>query len=104
MLTVEQVTSDLEKEGYLIAYTHFTHDVEPPFLIIPGVTTENEFADNRVYESTEVFSLEFYCCEDLRQSCSKLEKTFDRLGYAWEKEYQVWIDEEKMLDTRYSLA
>ena len=104
MLTVEQVMSDLEKEGYLIAYTHFTHDVEPPFLIIPGVTTENNFADNHVYRSVEVFSLEFYCCENLRTSCAKLEQLFDKLGYSWQKEYQVWIDEEKMLDTRYSIS
>lgn len=104
MLTAEQVMSDLEKEGYLIAYTHFTHDVEPPFLIIPATTTSNEFADNHVYKSVEEFSVEFYCCEDIRKSCAKLEQIFDKLGYAWEKEYQVWIDEEKMLDTRYSLA
>ena len=38
MLTVEQVMSDLEKEGYLIAYTHFKHDVEPPFLNLRTTT------------------------------------------------------------------
>lgn len=103
MLTIEQFQQLMDEYEVQNTFSHFSDEVEPPF--IAWLSNQYNFiADNRVYHSATSFSVELYTTKSqtLTEE-SKLQDYLNTHNLIWEKDYQSWIDEEKIMLSTYNV-
>ena len=102
-MTIDELINGLNEKGYKVAFDHFTEDVKPPFVVVLDSGTDNQFADNRVYKVNRDVSIELYTRQKHESEYMRFEQSLNELGLCWNCEYHIWIDEEKLMDSRYGI-
>ena len=55
-MTLEELKTRCEAQGFKYAYGKFKNPTEPPFIVVHLQDTENFFADNKVYKKKHIFA------------------------------------------------
>ncbi|MEI3391030.1 MAG: hypothetical protein V8R30_05275 [Clostridia bacterium] len=58
-MTLEELKTRCEKEGFKYAYGKFEEETEPPHLITITIDTDNFMADNKVYHKNVPIQLDY---------------------------------------------
>ena len=103
MLTPEEFKKIIEKHSVPSAFSHFTEEVEPPFMLWGGPFKENFYADGVVYFSNEYYEVELYTRVNIHNKEKALEEYFNANGLNWKKDDQEWLDEYKLYVTTYTI-
>lgn len=104
ILTIEKLESLLKKYDLKYAFSHFSTQIAPPFLIYLNQSSDNFVADNKVYQAIDHIRLELYTRCDTTVQEKNLESFLDKNSVLWNKISQEWIDDEKIMMTIYELS
>lgn len=94
----------LEKLNIPIAYYKFDDEVATPFIIYRGAGSANFKADNKVYNSSYNYTLEYYFKEKNEHLERKIERLLNDNEIIWEKTEDVYIPSENMFLIYYNLG
>lgn len=75
--------------------------IKPPFLIYLGEGTTNITADNKIYNSKNKYSLEFYFEKKKEELETKIENIFNENNIIWEKTEDIFIEKENLFEVVY---
>lgn len=103
-MTITEIVNQLQDEGYRVAYDHFSEAVKLPFVIVLDDGTDNVFADNRVYRRVPNITIELYTRQNHQSEFEKFEEALENIGLNWQCDSRSWIDDEKVMDSRYSVS
>lgn len=104
ILTTERLKTILEGYDIPSSFSHFSHPVQPPFLIWRCPQTNNFNADNAVYHVISAMEIELYSRVDVPAEELRLETYLTENGIVWDKTSETWIDEEKVMMTVYEIS
>lgn len=104
MLT-EEILNKIKDYNIQSNYSHFNNAVKPPFITYIIRESNNLNADNKVYFSNGLDSiqLELYSRVSVIEEEKKLETYLTENNIIWEKISQTWIDEDKLYMSIYML-
>ncbi len=99
-MTLEELKSRCEKQGFQYAYGVFKEPVEPPHLVAISTQTNNFMADNKVYRKSQLIQLDYtYIDKDI---CMQNKIEDEILGdIAWEKSDETYLSDEKIWQVSY---
>ena len=89
--------------GRPVAFMLFKTPKPLPFIVYRGEGSYTLQADNIVYYSRERFAVELYFEEKNNLLEAKLESALTTAGYIWRKSDDVYIENERMYVTTYSI-
>lgn len=99
-MTLEELKTRCENEGFQYAYGKFEKPTEPPHLIAITTDTDNFMADNKVYYGTIPIQLDYtYIYKNIEEQ-NKIENKI--LGdIAWNKTDETYLQDEKVWQVSY---
>jgi hypothetical protein len=99
-MTLEELKTRCEKEGFKYAYSKFEEETEPPHLIAITIDTDNFMADNKVYHKNVPIQLDYtYIYKNVEEQ-NKIENKI--LGdIAWNKTEETYLQDEKVWQVSY---
>lgn len=99
-MTLEELKTRCEKEGFKYAYGKFEKATEPPHLIAITADTDNFMADNKVYYGPIPIKLDYtYIYKNIEEQ-NKIENKI--LGdIAWNKTEETYLQDEKVWQVSY---
>ena len=99
-MTLEELKTRCEKEGFKYAYGIFEEETEPPHLITITIDTDNFMADNKVYHKNVPIQLDYtYIYKNVEEQ-NKIENKI--LGdIAWNKTEETYLQDEKVWQVSY---
>lgn len=99
-MTLEELKTRCEAQGFQYAYGRFKEPVEPPHLVAICRDTDNFMADNKVYSKDIPIQLDYtYLDKDLELQ-NKIENEI--LGdIVWEKTEETYLSDEEIWQVSY---
>lgn len=99
-MTLEELKTRCESQGFQYAYGLFKNPVEPPHLIAICRDTDNFMADNKVYSKDIPVQLDYtYINKDIEMQ-NKIENMI--LGdIAWNKTEETYLSDEQIWQVSY---
>lgn len=99
-MTLEELKTRCESQGFQYAYGLFKNPVEPPHLIAICRDTDNFMADNKVYSKDIPVQLDYtYINKDIEMQ-NKIENVI--LGdIAWNKTEETYLSDEQIWQVSY---
>lgn len=99
-MTLEELKTRCEKEGFKYTYGKFEEATEPPHLIAITIDTDNFMADNKVYHKNTPIQLDYtYIYKNVEEQ-NKIENKI--LGdIAWNKIEETYLQDEKVWQVSY---
>lgn len=99
-MTLEELKTRCEKEGFKYAYGKFKEATEPPHLIAITIDTDNFMADNKVYYGPIPIKLDYtYIYKNIEEQ-NKIENKI--LGdIPWNKTEETYLQDEKVWQVSY---
>ncbi len=99
-MTLEELKTQFEKEGFKYAYGKFEKATEPPHLIAITADTDNFMADNKVYYGPIPIKLDYtYIYKNIEEQ-NKIENKI--LGdIPWNKTEETYLQDEKVWQVSY---
>lgn len=99
-MTLEELKTRCEKEGFKYAYGKFEEETEPPHLVAITIDTDNFMADNKVYHKNTHIQLDYtYIYKNIEEQ-NKIENKI--LGdIAWNKTEETYLQDEKVWQVSY---
>lgn len=99
-MTLQELKTRCEAEGFQYAYGRFKKPTEPPHLIAICRDTDNFMADNKVYSKDIPIQLDYtYLDKDLTMQ-NKIENEI--LGdIAWNKTEETYLSDEEVWQVSY---
>ena len=74
---MNELKAMLEQLGYPVAYDHFNTETSTPFIVFRRYTSNNFFADGKVYKKINHFYVELYTNKKDIELENALENLFD---------------------------
>lgn len=103
-MTITELENILKNYSVQCEYSHFSNEVKPPFMVYLYDSTDNEHADNNTYYVERSFTLELYTRkQNVVSESEKLEDYLTTNKIRWERSSTNWIDEEKIMQSVYTL-
>ena len=99
-MTLQDLKTRCNEQGFQYAYGAFKEPVEPPHLIAICIDTDNFMADNKVYSKDTPIQLDYtYIDKDLTMQ-NKIENEI--LGdVAWNKSEETYLSDEQIWQVSY---
>lgn len=99
-MTLEELKTRCEEEGFKYAYGQFKEPTEPPHLVSICRDTDNFFADNKVYRKKTPIQMDYtYIDKDIEMQ-NKIEDII--LGdIAWNKTEETYLSDEEIWQVSY---
>lgn len=99
-MTLEELKTRCEKEGFKYAYGKFEEATEPPHLIAITIDTDNFMADNKVYYGPIPIKLDYtYIYKNIEEQ-NKIENKI--LGdIPWNKTEETYLQDERVWQVSY---
>lgn len=99
-MTLEELKTRCEAQGFKYAYGMFKKPTEPPHLVVISVATDNFMADNKVYKKDTSIQLDYtYLVKDITEQ-NKIEDII--LGdIAWNKSDETYLSDEDVWQVSY---
>ena len=99
-MTLEELKTRCEKEGFKYAYGKFEKATEPPHLIAITADTDNFMADNKVYYGNTPIQLDYTYTGKNQEEQNKIENEI--LGdIAWNKSEETYLQDEDVWQVSY---
>ena len=99
-MTLEELKTKCEKQGFQYAYGAFQESVKPPHLIAICRDTDNFMADNKVYSKKTPIQLDYtYIDKDVEMQ-NKIENEI-LSEIAWNKTEETYLSDEKIWQVSY---
>lgn len=103
-MTITELEKILTNYSVQCEYSHFSTEVKPPFMVYLYDSTDNEHADNSTHYVERTFTLELYTRkQSVISESEKLEDYLTENKVRWERTSTNWIDEEKIMQSVYTL-
>ena len=93
----------LEQLDIPIAYSHFNTATKLPYLVFYEVSSDNVFADNKVYQECISVEIELYTQYKDTTLESRLKTLLNDNEIPFEKIVETYISEEKMFESVYQV-
>ena len=100
MKTLEELCEILKMTGYPVAYRFFKTPQKPPYICYFTAYTNNQSADNVVWQKINHVQIELYTAKKDREAEQKLEEAMTSAGIFFKSE-EIYIDSEKIYQTIY---
>lgn len=99
-MTLEELKTRCENQGFQYAYGVFKTVVEPPFLVARSRESNNFNADNKVYLKNTTIQLVY---QYLNKNITEQNKIEDIIlgDIAWNKSEEVYLSDEKIWQVSY---
>lgn len=99
-MTLEELKTRCEGQGFKYAYGVFKEATEPPHLVAKTIESDNFMADDIVYKKKSMIQLDYtYLDKDVEEQ-NKIEDVI--LGdIAWEKTEEVYYQDENCWQVSY---
>lgn len=99
-MTLEELKTRCEAQGFKYAYGMFKKPTEPPHLVAISTATDNFMADNKVYKKDTSIQLDYtYLVKDLAMQ-NKIEDNI--LGdIPWNKTDETYLSDEDVWQVSY---
>ena len=99
-MTLQELKTRCEEQGFQYAYGVFKEPVEPPHLIAICRDTDNFMADNKVYTKDTPIQLDYtYLEKDLTMQ-NKIESII-LADVCWNKTEETYLSDEKIWQVSY---
>lgn len=99
-MTLEELKTRCESQGFQYAYGIFKTPIEPPHLVAICRDTENFMADNKVYKKKTPIQLDYtYIDKDITEQ-NKIEDNILE-DVAWNKSEETYLSDEKIWQVSY---
>lgn len=99
-MTLEELKTRCESQGFQYAYGAFKKSVEPPHLVAICQGTNNFMADDRVYEKHTPIQLDYTYIEKNIEEQNKIENEI--LGdIPWNKSEETYLSDEEVWQVSY---
>ena len=99
-MTLEDLKTRCEAQGFKYAYGKFKNPTEPPFIVVHLQDTENFFADNKVYKKKTPIYMEYvYVDKDITEQ-NKIEDII-LADIAWNKTEETYLSDEEIWQVGY---
>lgn len=99
-MTLEELKTRCEKEGFKYAYGKFEEATEPPHLIAITIDTDNFMADNKVYYGPIPIQLDYtYIYKNIEEQKKIENKILSDI--AWNKTEETYLQDEKVWQVSY---
>lgn len=103
-MSIQEFDELISKYPVQSEFDHFSDQVSIPFLVW-NYEKDNFKADNKVFYSSNRFSVELYTRKkDTILEEEKLEQFFNKHNLVWEKIHQSWINDEKVMLSAYEVV
>lgn len=102
-MTLEKLNKELKKVCRNVAYLRFKQATSPPFIIYGLAGSSDVHADNRHYFKIDDGFVELYSDDKMPEVERKIEKAFSDNQIPWEKEYEEYIESQRMMCVRWSI-
>ena len=99
-MTLEDLKTRCEKEGFKYAYGVFKEVVEPPHLLAISTNTNNFMADNKVYKKSMTIKLDYTYIDKNEEEQEKLENII-LSDMAWNKSDETYLENEEIFQVSY---
>lgn len=100
MVTLEELCEVLKTTGYPVAYLVFKTPQEPPYICYLTAYSNNQSADNVVWQKINHIQIELYTARKDREAEQKLEDALTSAGIFFESA-ETYIDSEKIYQKVY---
>lgn len=99
-MTLQELKTRCEAQGFRYAYGEFKTPTEPPFLVATTTSTDNFMADDKVWHKDTPIILE-YIFED--KNITEMNKIEDIIlsDIAWNKTEEVYLSDERVWQVSY---
>lgn len=99
-MTLEELKSRCENEGFKYAYGNFKKSVKPPYLVVAETSQESFKADNIVYfKRTSVELVYIYLDKDIEEQ-KKIEENILK-DIVWKKDDETYYSDDKVWGISY---
>lgn len=100
MKTMEELYEILKTTGYPVAYRFFETPQKPPYICYLTAYSNNQSADNVVWQKINHIQIELYAAKKDREAEQKLEDALTSAGIFFESA-ETYIDSEKIYQKIY---
>lgn len=100
MKTLEELYEILKTTGYPVAYRFFETPQKPPYICYLTAYSNNQSADNVVWQKINHVQIELYTDKKDREAEQKLEDALTNAGIFFESA-ETYIDSEKIYQKVY---
>lgn len=99
-MTLEQLKTRCEEQGFQYAYGLFKTPTEPPHLVTISRETDNFIADNKVYQKQTPIQMDYTYIEKNQEDQDKIENNI--LGeIPWNKTEETYLPDEDVWQVSY---
>lgn len=99
-MTLEELKTRCEAQGFKYAYGLFKDETEPPHLVAKMIESNNFMADDKVYKKKGLIQLDYTYLDKNVEEQNKIEDII--LGdIAWEKTQEVYFQDEDVWQVSY---
>lgn len=99
-MTLEELKTKCEAQGFKYAYGVFKKPVEPPYLLAISRATDNFMADNKVYKKDTSIQLDYtYLVKDITEQ-NKIEDIILK-DIPWNKSDETYLADEDVWQVSY---
>lgn len=99
-MTLQELKTRCEQQGFQYAYGVFKEPVEPPHLIVICRDTDNFMADNKVYAKDTPIQLDYTYLEKDMEMQNKIENII-LADVAWNKTEETYLSDDKIWQVSY---
>lgn len=100
-MTLEELKTRCETQGFKYAYGLFKEATEPPHLVAKEIESDNFMADDKVYKKKTMVQLDYtYLDKDVEEQ-NKIEDII-LSDIAWEKSEEVYYQDENCWQVSYN--
>lgn len=100
MKSLEELNEILKTTGYPVAYRFFKTPQKPPYICYLTAYSNNQSADNVVWQKINHVQIELYTAPKDREAEQKLEEALTSAGIFFESA-ETYIDSEKIYQKVY---
>lgn len=86
-----------------VAYSHFTQEVKPPYLVYLGAGQEQFEADDTIYWRRNVYTIEYYFEKKDEAKEASIENLILSAGFQYDKSSDTYIQDEGLFVIYYNL-
>lgn len=97
------IYSVLQSTGLPVAYSHFKHPVDPPYLIYLGGGQDQFLADNEIYKKQNTYQVEYYFNKKEEAVETSIEEVLEQNGFFYSKSEDAYISDQKMFVIYYDV-
>mgnify|MGYP003293064490 FL=1 len=100
---IEALKSILSSLDIPVAYNHFNVETKLPYICFLEDTSDNTFADNKVYYENSIIMIELYTEYKNMALENSLKTLLNNNEIPYEKTMETYMDDERMYEVVYTI-